>query len=67
VVTSNFTVVMKTEGFLNLEAKEVSDWVSRDDIIIGADEEVLNGIVKRKYVLVFIYVDLVFCNTTLLN
>ena len=46
VVTSNFTVVMKTEGFLNLEAKEVSDWVSRDDVIIGAEEEVLNGIVK---------------------
>ena len=46
VVTSNFTVVIKTEGFLNLEAKEVSDWVSRDDIIIGADKEVLNGIVK---------------------
>ena len=46
VVTSNFTVVIKTEGFLNLEAKEVSDWVSRDDIIIGVDEEVLNGIVK---------------------
>ena len=37
---------MKTEGFLILAAKEVSDWVSRDDIIIGAEEEVLNGIVK---------------------
>ena len=46
VVTSNFTVVMETEGFLKLQAKEVSDWVSRDDIIIGAEEEVLNGIVK---------------------
>ena len=46
VVRSNFTVVMETEGFLKLQAKEVSDWVSRDDIIIGAEEEVLNGIVK---------------------
>ena len=46
VVKSNFTVVMETEGFLKLQAKEVSDWVSRDDIIIGAEEEVLNGIVK---------------------
>ncbi|XP_015756211.1 PREDICTED: kelch-like protein 18 isoform X2 [Acropora digitifera] len=46
VVTSNFTVVMETEGFLRLQAKEVSDWISRDDIIIGAEEEVLNGIVK---------------------
>ena len=46
VATSNFTVVMETEGFLRLQAKEVSDWISRDDIIIGAEEEVLNGIVK---------------------
>ena len=46
VVTSNFTVVMETEGFRRLQAKEVSDWISRDDIIIGAEEEVLNGIVK---------------------
>ena len=46
VVTSNFTVVMETEGFLRLQAKEVSDWISRDDIIISAEEEVLNGIVK---------------------
>ena len=46
VVKSNFTVVMETEGFLELQAKEVSDWVSRDDIIIGAEEEVLHGIVK---------------------
>ena len=46
VVTSNFTEVMETEGFLRLQAKEVSDWISRDDIIIGAEEEVLNGIVK---------------------
>ena len=46
VVTSNFTVVMETEGFLRLQAKEVSDWISRDDIIVGAEEEVLNGVVK---------------------
>ena len=46
IVTSNFTEVMETEGFLRLQAKEVSDWISRDDIIIGAEEEVLNGIVK---------------------
>ena len=46
VVISNFTVVMETEDFLRLQAKQVSDWISRDDIIIGAEEEVLNGIVK---------------------
>ena len=46
VITSNFTVVMETEGFLRLQAKQVSDWISRDDIIIGAEEEVLNGMVK---------------------
>ncbi|XP_067048895.1 kelch-like protein 28 [Acropora muricata] len=46
VVTSNFTVVMETEGFLRLQAKEVSDWISRDDIVVGAEEEVLHGIVK---------------------
>ena len=46
IVTSNFTEVMETEGFLRLQAKEVSDWISRDDIIVGAEEEVLNGVVK---------------------
>ena len=46
VVTSNFTVVMETEDFLGLQAKEVSDWISRDDIIVGTEEEVLTGIVK---------------------
>ncbi|XP_044178438.1 kelch-like protein diablo [Acropora millepora] len=46
VVTSNFTMVMETEGFLRLQANEVSDWISRDDIIVGAEEEVLHGIVK---------------------
>ena len=37
---------METDDFLNLDAKQVIKWVSSDDIIIKAEEEVFKGIVK---------------------
>ena len=45
-ICSNFTDVMETEDFLNLDMKQVMEWVSRDDIKVGAEEEVFMGIVK---------------------
>ena len=46
VINSNFTVVMETEDFLNLDVKQVMEWVSSDDITVGAEEDVFKGIVK---------------------
>ena len=46
VIISNFTVVMETEDFLKLDTKQVMEWVSSDDITVGAEEEVFKGIVK---------------------
>ena len=46
VITSNFSVVMETDDFLNLDTKQVMEWVSSDDITVSAEEEVFKGIVK---------------------
>ena len=46
LIKSNFSAVMETDDFLNLDAKQVIKWVSSDDIIIKAEEEVFKGIVK---------------------
>ncbi|XP_078351586.1 kelch-like protein 28 [Oculina patagonica] len=46
VVNSNFSVVMQTEDFLNLNTKQVMEWVSSDDVTVNAEEEVFKGIVK---------------------
>ena len=46
VINSSFSVVMETEDFLNLDVKQVMEWVSSDDITVGAEEEVFKGIVK---------------------
>ena len=46
VINSNFTVVMETEDFLKLDKKQVMEWVSSDDITVGAEEDVFKGIVK---------------------
>ena len=46
VINSNFSVVMETEDFLNLDVKQVMEWVSSDDIIVNAEEDIFKGIVK---------------------
>ena len=46
VINSNFTDVMETEDFLKLEAKQVLEWVSSDDIIVNAEDDVFKGIVR---------------------
>jgi len=46
VINSNFSVIMETEDFLNLDVKQVMEWVSSDDITVSAEEEVFKGIVK---------------------
>ena len=46
LVMSNFSAVMETDDFLNLDAEQVLEWVSSDDIIVKAEEDVFKGIVK---------------------
>jgi len=46
VINSNFSVVMETEDFLNLEVKQVMEWVSSDDITVSAEEDVFKGIMR---------------------
>ncbi|XP_068751020.1 kelch-like protein 17 [Montipora capricornis] len=46
LINSNFTDVMETEDFLKLEAKQVLEWVSSDDIIVNAEDDVFKGIVR---------------------
>jgi len=46
VINSYFSVVMETEDFLNLDVKQVMEWVSSDDVTVNAEEEVFRGIVK---------------------
>ena len=45
-ILSNFTAVMETEDFLNLDIKHILEWVSSDDITVSSEEEVFKGIVK---------------------
>ena len=46
LIKSNFSAVMETDDFLNLDAKQVLEWVSSDDVTVSAEEEVFRGIVK---------------------
>ena len=46
VINSNFSAVLQTDDFLNLDAKQVIVWVSSDDITVDAEKEVFKGIVK---------------------
>ena len=46
VIKSKFCVVMETDDFLNLDMKQVMEWVSRDDVIVNEEEDIFKGIVK---------------------
>ena len=46
MINSDFSAVMETDDFLSLDIKQVMEWVSSDDIIVNAEEEVFKGIVK---------------------
>ena len=46
VINTNFGVVMETEDFLNLDQKQVMEWVFSDDVIVKAEEDIFKGIVK---------------------
>ena len=37
---------METEDFLKLDQKQVMEWVSNDDVIVNAEEDIFKGIVK---------------------
>ena len=45
-INSHFSVVMETDDFLNLDVKQVMKWVASDDVIVRAEEEIFQGILK---------------------
>ncbi|XP_078368724.1 kelch-like protein 21 [Oculina patagonica] len=45
-IQSNFVIVTKSVEFLNLSSKEVEDWISSDGIVINAEKDVFNIILR---------------------
>ena len=46
VINTCFSVVMETEDFLNLDQKQVLEWVSSDDVIVNEEGDIFKGIFK---------------------
>ncbi len=46
VINSNFYVILETEDFLSLDMKQVMEWVSSNDVIVDAEEDLFKAIVK---------------------
>lgn len=40
MIESNFAIVTKSEEFLNLTSQEVEEWISSDEIVINAEEDI---------------------------
>ena len=45
-INHNFTAVMATDGFLTLDSKQVTEFISSDDIVVNSEDEVYKAIVK---------------------
>jgi len=45
-ILANFVAVTESEYFLNLNAKQVEEWVASDEIIVKGEEEVFSAIVR---------------------
>ena len=45
-IQDNFTSVAKSDEFLNLEAEEVEKWISSEDILVAAEEDVFRIILN---------------------
>ena len=46
VINENFRKVMETADFLSLNENQVVNWVSRDDVIVEAEQDIFEGIVR---------------------
>ncbi|XP_068683048.1 kelch-like protein 17 isoform X2 [Montipora foliosa] len=46
MINANFSEVMGTTDFLGLDVTQVLSWVSSDDVIVTAEEEIFKGILK---------------------
>lgn len=46
LIRTNFSVVMETDDFLNLDVNQAMEWVSSNDIIVKDEEDIFKGIVK---------------------
>ncbi len=71
-IQSNFAIVAESEEFLNLTSQEVEEWISSDEIVINAEEDVFNIILgwiakeremrKGKFEELFRHVRLIFAS-----
>ena len=46
VINANFSKVMGTTDFLGLGVEQMLSWVSSDDVIVAAEEDIFKGILK---------------------
>lgn len=46
LICTNFSVVMETDDFLNLDVNQVMEWVSSNEVIVKDEEDIFKGIVK---------------------
>ncbi|XP_068739388.1 kelch-like protein 11 [Montipora capricornis] len=46
MINANFSEVMGTTDFLGLDVKQMLSWVSSDDVIVVAEDEIFKGILK---------------------
>ncbi|XP_068684090.1 kelch-like protein 3 [Montipora foliosa] len=46
MINANFSEVMGTTDFLGLDITQMLSWVSSDDVIVAAEEEIFKGILK---------------------
>ena len=46
MINENFRKVMETDDFLGLDENQVMYWVSSDDVIVAAEEDIFEGIIR---------------------
>ena len=46
MINENFRKVMETDDFLSLDENQVVNWVSGDDVIVEAEQDIFEGVVR---------------------
>ena len=46
MINENFRKVMETDDFLSLDENQVGNWVSSDDVIVEAEQDIFEGIIQ---------------------
>ena len=46
MINENFRKVMETDDFLSLDENQVANWVSSDDVVVEAEQDIFEGILQ---------------------